>query len=84
LYKIKLYGTERCHKTQYYKSVFLNHNIEYTFLDVQKNKAFAEELCNLYPSKKLNFPTITIGKKRLRNPTAKVLFKWLQNCHYKC
>lgn len=74
---IKLYGAERCHKTQYYKTFFKTRNLDYAFFDVEQNQDFAEELCNLYENKKLNFPTITIGKKRLRNPTDKELNKWL-------
>ena len=31
----------------------------------------------LYKSGKLNFPTITIGKKKLRNPNDEELDKWL-------
>lgn len=74
---IKLYGVERCHKTQYYKAFFQTRNLDYAFFDVEQNQYFAEELRNLYENKKLNFPTITIGKKRLRNPTGKELNKWL-------
>lgn len=74
---IKLYGAERCHKTQYYKAFFQTRNLDYAFFDVEQNQYFAEELRNLYENKKLNFPTITIGKKRLRNPTDKELNKWL-------
>lgn len=75
--EIKLYGTERCHKTQYYMSFFENLNLEYTFLDVEKYSKFEEELRNLYSNRKLNFPTIVIGTKKLRNPTDKELLKWL-------
>lgn len=74
---IKLYGTERCHKTQYYKAFFENLKLEYSFLDVEKHSEFAQELRNLYSNKKLNFPTIVIGSKKLRNPTEKELLKWL-------
>lgn len=74
---IKLYGTERCHKTQYYKTFFQTRNLDYAFLDIEQNQDFAEELRNLYENGKLNFPTITIGKKKLRNPTDKELNKWL-------
>ena len=46
-------------------------------MDVEKNKDHAEELRNLYENRKLNFPTITIGKKKLRNPYKEELVKWL-------
>ena len=76
---IKLYGTERCHKTQYYKAFFEHRNIDYKFLDVEESSDFAKELRNLYSNRKLNFPTITINTKKLRNPSEKELLKWLNN-----
>jgi arsenate reductase-like glutaredoxin family protein len=74
---IKLYGTERCHKTKYYQEFFKLHKQDFTFLDVEANETSAEELQNLYENRKLNFPTITIGEKKLRNPSDKDLIKWL-------
>ena len=74
---IKLYGTERCHKTQYYKTFLEGRQVNYMFLDVEANEAYAEELRCLYESRKLNFPTVTIGAKKLRNPSDEVLVKWL-------
>ena len=76
--EIKLYGTERCHKTQYYKAFLHEKGLDYSFLDVDKNETYAEELRRLYENRRLNFPTITIGKKKLRNPTDKELNKWLE------
>jgi arsenate reductase-like glutaredoxin family protein len=74
---IKLYGTERCHKTQYYKMFLSQTELDYSFLDVEENPDYAEELRSLYQNRKLNFPTITIGEKKLRNPSEKELTKWL-------
>jgi mycoredoxin len=74
---IKLYGTERCHKTQYYKDFLKTHNLDFILLDVEQNEEFAEELRNLYENRKLNFPTITINSKKLRNPSNKDLQKWI-------
>lgn len=74
---IKLFGAQRCHKTQYYKTFFETRNLDYVFLDVEENENFAEELRSLYEKRKLNFPTITIGKKKLRNPSDKDLEKWM-------
>ncbi|WP_033959999.1 glutaredoxin family protein [Psychroserpens jangbogonensis] len=74
---IKLYGAERCHKTQYYKRFFEQRNLNYKFLDVEENSDSANELRNLYSNRKLNFPTITINTKKLRNPSEKELLKWL-------
>ena len=75
--EIKLYGTERCHKTQYYKTFLNQKGLNFSFLDVEKNNEYAEELRQLYENRRLNFPTITIGSKKLRNPTDKELTKWL-------
>jgi arsenate reductase-like glutaredoxin family protein len=75
---IKLYGTERCHKTQYYQSFLDEKGLEYSFLDIETNESFAEELRGLYENRKLNFPTITIGTKKLRNPSEKDLNKWIE------
>jgi mycoredoxin len=75
--KIKLFGAERCHKTQYYITFLKTRNLDYAFLDVEQNENFAEELRNLYENKKLNFPTITINNKKLINPSDKDLQKWI-------
>lgn len=76
--EIKLYGTERCHKTQYYKKYLEGLNLEYKFLDVELNEVDAEELRSLYKNRKLNFPTLTIGGKKLRNPSDTDLKKWIE------
>ena len=75
--EIELYGANGCHKTQYYQMVFDKKGLPYKFLDVEVNEDYAEELRNLYENRKLNFPTITIGKKKLRNPNIEALEKWL-------
>lgn len=74
---IKLYGTQRCHKTKFYRTFLEENNLEYQFLDIETNKDFAEELRSLYESRKLNFPTLTIGNKKLRNPSTNELTIWL-------
>lgn len=74
---IKLYGASGCHKTSYYKVLLDKTELPYLFLDVEENQDHAEELCGLYENRKLNFPTITIGKKKLRNPQKEDLEKWL-------
>jgi len=76
--EIKLYGTERCHKTKYYQEYLNAQAINYKFLDVEKNSESAEELRGLYKNRRLNFPTIVIGNKKLRNPSNKELTKWLE------
>ena len=74
---IKLYGAERCHKTKHYQTVLNHLNLDYEFLDVEANEDYAKELRQLYENRKLNFPTITIGEKKLRKPSDKELLKWL-------
>lgn len=73
--KVKLYGVARCHKTNYYKDLLDEIKQSYQFLDVEKNEDFAEELRGLYVNRALNFPTITIGNKKLRNPNKEELLK---------
>ncbi|MGI9551403.1 MAG: N-acetyltransferase [Aurantibacter sp.] len=75
--EIKLYGADGCHKTQYYKLLLEARHLPYTFLDVEVNECHAQELRTLYETGRLNFPTITIGKKKLRNPTKDELNKWI-------
>ena len=75
---IKLYGAARCHKTQYYQLFLDDMGLPYEFLDVEEeDKNHAEALRNLYENRKLNFPTVTIGSKKLRNPSTQELVKWL-------
>ncbi|MFK7783005.1 glutaredoxin family protein [Psychroserpens sp.] len=80
---IKLYGAERCHKTQHYKMFFDGLSLDFEFFDVEQNVDYAEELRNLYNNRKLNFPTITIDTKTLRNPSDKDLLKWLDKYEFK-
>ena len=75
--KVKIYGAKRCHKSRFYQTYFEDRKIDVDFLDVEQNEHYAEELRNIYPSKLLNFPTILIGEKRLRNPSIKDLNKWI-------
>ncbi len=75
--KIKLYGADRCHKTQHYLRFLAVQKLDVVFLDVEKNEEYANELRSLYTNGKLNFPTITIDSKKLRNPSDKELQKWI-------
>lgn len=74
---IKLYGANGCHKTHYYQLVLDKIGLPYQFLDVEANEDYAEELRSLYENRKLNFPTITIGEKKLRNPYKEDIIKWI-------
>ena len=51
--------------------------LNFVFKDVTKDKEAAQELRNLYKSGKLNFPTIVIDGKKLRNPSINDLEKQL-------
>ena len=75
--EIKLYGTERCHKTKHYIGYLQNAGLGFTIIDVEESKENADELRALYENRKLNFPTITIGNKKLRNPSDAELLKWI-------
>ncbi len=74
---IKLYGEKGCMKTHYYQLVLDKIGLPYKFLDVIENEDYAAELRSLYTTNKLNFPTITIGTKKLRNPYKEELLKWM-------
>jgi arsenate reductase-like glutaredoxin family protein len=75
--KIILYGAARCHKTQYYIELLRREIQPFEFHDVEVNQGYAEELRGLYKGGKLNFPTLKVGEKRLRNPSEKELLKWI-------
>lgn len=75
---INLYGAKRCSKTNFYIDYFRTKNIAINFYDVEENEAYAETLRSLYENRRLNFPTITIAGKKLRNPTLEEIEKWLQ------
>ena len=74
---IKLYGSKSCHKSDYYKTFLETRNLNYVFLDVIDSELNAEELRNLYKNRKLNFPTLLLGEKKLRNPSDYELDKWI-------
>lgn len=61
----------------HYQSFLETHSLDYLFLDVEKNANNAEDLRNLYLNKKLNFPTIVLNTKKLRNPSDDELLKWI-------
>ena len=77
-FEIKIYGAARCHKSQYYQQYFADRQLPYHFLDVEENEEYAAELRSLYESGKLNFPTLIIDGKKLRNPNEKQIEKQLQ------
>ncbi len=79
---IKLFGSKSCHKTQYYVSLLESYNLDFIFLDVLDNEQYAQELRSLFLTKKLNFPTLLIGDKKLRNPHSEELKKWLTKKEY--
>ena len=74
---VRVFGAERCHKTQFYLDQLQKKNIHFEFLDVEKDMTAANELRSLYTTGKLNFPTIMVKDKKLRNPSLTELEKWL-------
>ncbi len=75
---VKLFGHKECRKTKIYQSYLREKGIEFVFLDVHEDAAAADELRSLYLTGKLNFPTILVGSKKLRNPKFNELDKWLE------
>ena len=75
---VKIYGAERCHKSRYYKEWLKQYKIPFRFYDVEEKEVYADELRSLYENGKLNFPTLVIKGKKLRNPRAYDLEKWLR------
>lgn len=80
--EIKLYGAARCHKTRYYQGLLREKGLNFVFLDVEENEAAADELRALYTTGRLNFPTLLIDGKKLRNPRLLDLEKWLSKKGY--
>jgi arsenate reductase-like glutaredoxin family protein len=74
---IRVYGAERCHKTQFYLQYFRDKQLAADFLDVERDETAARELRGLYTTGKLNFPTILIKDKKLRNPRIEEIEQWL-------
>ena len=72
-----IYGAERCHKCVFYKQYLTDKGLKPQFLDVEENEGHAEALRALYTTGKLNFPTLLVGGKKLRNPATSLLDKWL-------
>ncbi len=76
---IKLFGHKDCHKTKMYQSYLKEKGIQFVFRDVHESDDAANELRSLYENGRLNFPTILIGTKKLRNPKFNDLDKWLRS-----
>ena len=62
---IKLFGSARCHKTQFYINFFKEKDLDFVFLDVERDSLAAEELRALFTTGKLNFPTTLVKDKKL-------------------
>lgn len=75
--EIILYGAQRCSKTRFYQDWLKEHHCAFTFKDVEQSKEAEVELRALYDTGRLNFPTLMIGDKKLRNPSESTLQKWL-------
>ncbi|MBL4706115.1 MAG: glutaredoxin family protein [Flavobacteriales bacterium] len=79
---IILYGVDSCSKTRHYKQLLDGLGLSYSYRDVAQSDAAANELINLYRTRKLNFPTIMLGTKKLRNPSDFQLKTWLLKLQY--
>lgn len=75
---VELYGAKRCHKTQHYISLLKSQRLPFAFYDVEQDEKAAEKLRSLYVNKRLNFPTITLDDKTLRNPSDEKLIHWIE------
>lgn len=80
--EVVLYGAQRCNKTVHYQEFLKQLDVDVTFKDVEESENAAIELVQLYQTRKLNFPTIMIGTKKLRNPSDSELKKWLVKLGY--
>lgn len=76
--EVVLFGIEDCNKTKHYRDFLTEKGVKFTFLDVHEDEAAADELRSLYTTGKLNFPTLLIKDKKLRNPYDDELSKWLK------
>lgn len=74
---IKLFGSKDCRKTKFYEDYLNEKGVQFVFVDVLVDTKGAAELRELYVTKKLNFPTLLVGAKKLRNPRLKDVDKWL-------
>ncbi|MGB5189773.1 glutaredoxin family protein, partial [Robiginitalea sp.] len=52
-------------------------SVPYVFRDVEAHEEYAQELRALCENGKLNFPTLMVGEKCLRNPSEKEVRKWI-------
>tara|TARA_R110002073_G_scaffold159477_2_gene314793 strand:- start:1394 stop:1897 length:504 start_codon:yes stop_codon:yes gene_type:complete len=72
---IKLFGTQNCHKSKFYKQFLMNGGIPFDFYDVEVSQLDKELLSFYYPDGQTHFPTLIIGRKILRNPPQKAIMK---------
>jgi arsenate reductase-like glutaredoxin family protein len=65
---IKLFGKERCHKKQHYKTYLKTRKLYYAFLNIGKT-ANAEELRNLYENREIKFSCKYHSLEKVKNPS---------------
>ena len=75
---VTLYGSNECHKTLAYKRHLEGLGVGHEFLDVRLDAEAAEHLRSCYADRRLNYPTIVIGERRMRNPPLLKLEKELR------
>lgn len=74
---VEFYGSDDCYKTRAYRQRLETLGVPYRFLDVKHDPDAADRLRALYADKRLKYPTVVVGGRRLRNPTQTDLDKEL-------
>lgn len=75
---VELFGTDRCHGTQFCKTALEARNVEYVFRNLDSDVEAIEVLRALDASSPSNVPAIRIGKAYLQSPTLTELDKALE------
>lgn len=75
---VKLYGSGDCHKTLVYKRHLESLGVTFEFLDVHLDAQAAEDLSNSNADRRLSYPMMVVGGRRLRNPPLAKLDKELR------
>ncbi|PHR91771.1 MAG: hypothetical protein COA69_11350 [Robiginitomaculum sp.] len=74
----ELFGTDRCHDTQFYKAALDVRGVRYVYHNVDTDVHASDVLRKLYTPEALLFPTVVIGHKRLWAPSLSILDQTLE------
>lgn len=75
---VELYGTDRCHGTQFCKIVFETREVEYVFRNLNTDMQAVESLQAIYAPSLARFPTVVVGAEILDNPSLSELDRALE------